>query len=411
MKQNLASKRLAVTLVVLVSIVGKPLAYAGTKSSNTGTYSQVYFFQGGADGQWPVGGLVGDANGNFYGTTQAGGTTNLGTVYSIDALGTHTVIYNFQGVDGALPSSALVLTPAGDLYGTTYSGGVNNLGTVFKLTPSSSQWQETVVYSFQGNPDGGLPVAGLLLDSAGNFYGTTGFGGKHNKGTVFEIDAQGRESVLYSFKGGADGAYPLAPLIMDEKHNLYGTTTEGGKVGQGTVFSLSASGQEEVVYGFEGYWDGAFPYFSSVYRDAKGNFYGTTPFGGSQSILAVKQNLGGLYTISPTGSEFFDSFCGGIFFACDPAGNLLYYKGKLYGTSLWFQYPGFVPGYGGTLFSITEQGLFTPLHGFDIQGPTETDGMYPVATLAADPKGGAIYGTTFSSTGSGFGMIFSYKLP
>ena len=150
---------------------------------------------------------------------------------------TKKVIYSFAGgSDGADPLAGLVRDGAGNLYGTTYAGGDYGSGTVFKLDTTG---KEAVLHSFSGGPDGGYPYAGLILDAAGNLYGTADAGGAHNYGVVFEVPAGGAEGVLYSFTGtGGDGADPLAGLVRDAAGNLYGTTASGGASGLGTVFKL-----------------------------------------------------------------------------------------------------------------------------------------------------------------------------
>jgi uncharacterized repeat protein (TIGR03803 family) len=150
---------------------------------------------------------------------------------------TVTVLYSFTGspADGQNPYAGLIADPAGNLYGTTFAGGSgacsNGCGTLFKLDPASLT--ETVLYSFTGSPaDGSSPYAGLVRDSGGNLYGTTAYGGASESGVVFKLDTAGTESVLYSFTGGVDGGVPRAPLIMDTAGNLYGTTYYGGVTGK-----------------------------------------------------------------------------------------------------------------------------------------------------------------------------------
>jgi uncharacterized repeat protein (TIGR03803 family) len=158
------------------------------------------------------------------------------------------VLHSFTGPpDGAEPRAALVRDPSGNLYGTTYSGGTLHQGTIFKVLNRTI----TVLYSFAGSPDGSHPFAGFVLDSTGNLYGTTyaGGSGSCNRagvtgcGTVFKLDKSGTLNVLHNFAGvlhgNSDGAYPRASLIMDSAGNLYGTTSEGGLSNNGTVFELT----------------------------------------------------------------------------------------------------------------------------------------------------------------------------
>ncbi len=211
----------------------------------SGQESVIYAFKGDA---WPLAGVIADSAGNLYGTTQNGGTWNCeyacGTVFEIEAGGKEKTFYAFAGgTDGANPVAGLVADAEGNFYGTTEHGGGTGCGgagcgTVFKLAANGS---ETVLYSFcaQSNcSDGSTPLAGLLIDNAGNLYGTTNTGGAGNFGTVFEVPAGGAESVLYSFTGGSDGSHPSAGLIFDGAGNLIGTTTAGGANGIGTVFKV-----------------------------------------------------------------------------------------------------------------------------------------------------------------------------
>ena len=256
----------------------------------------LYTFQGGSDGLFPRGGLIADISGNFYGVTDEGGygTECCGTVFEVQPSGTKITLYTFQGgSDGAYPVGGLIADASGNLYGTTGLGGGtgcggDGCGTVFKLTPGGA---ETVLYAFQGNNDGAGPLAGLIADGSGNFYGTTMAGGASDAGTVFEITPTSQETVLYSFKNGSDGAFPEAGLIMDKKGNLYGTTYGGGetvckKVGScGTAFELTPDGAETVLCRFDkaGGSNPAAPLLAG----AHGALFGTTYAGGKGNNGAV----------------------------------------------------------------------------------------------------------------------------
>jgi uncharacterized repeat protein (TIGR03803 family) len=159
---------------------------------------------------------------------------------------TETVIHSFTGgSDGALPIAGLILDASGDLYGTTANGGADDAGTVFKLTPTGT---ETVLYPFTGGSDGAYPQAGLIADGSGNLYGTTNSGGESGNGTVFQLTPTGAETVLYSFTGSGDGANPTAGLVADGSGNLYGTTNSGAGT-YGTVFKLTLPAQFNGVPG------------------------------------------------------------------------------------------------------------------------------------------------------------------
>jgi uncharacterized repeat protein (TIGR03803 family) len=271
-------------------------------------------------------GLVRDAAGNLYGTTQSGGALNDGAVYRINPTGKETVLYSFAaGADGAGPSGVLVRDGAGNLYGTAETGGgIGHQGIVFKLNPAG---KETILYSFTGGADGSDPAAGVIRSSTGNLYGTTYAGGSSNKGEVFRVSPAGKEKVLYSFTGGADGGYPRAGLVQDKAGNFYGTTTAGG-TGFGTVFKLTPAGKEIVLYSFTGAADGSVP-AAGVIRDAAGNFYGTTLFGGSGCGCGV------VFKVATRGKEtVLHTFAGGTTDGSYPfAGLVRDAAGNFYGTA------------------------------------------------------------------------------
>jgi uncharacterized repeat protein (TIGR03803 family) len=221
-------------------------------------------FAGKPDGALPYPGVIRDAAGNLYGVTSDGGTGTAcdfgcGTVFEVDTTGKETILHDFdRGADGADPDSVLLFDSQGNLYGTTAAGGNGECGgtgcgTVFELSPQpGGSWKETVLYAFcslSGCADGEAPGTGpLVRDAHGNLYGTTYFGGAHRNcngdacGVVFRLDTSGKETVLYSFTGGAGGAFPLAGLVMDATGALYGTTQGGGDPscidGCGTVFKI-----------------------------------------------------------------------------------------------------------------------------------------------------------------------------
>jgi uncharacterized repeat protein (TIGR03803 family) len=228
---------------------------------------------------------VRDSAGNLYGTTAVGGAFLMGTVFKLDTSGAMTILHSFNGPDGAGPYSRLVRDTAGNLYGTTLRGGSNADGTVFKLDPAGN---EVVLYNFAGTPDGEAPFGSLVRDSTGNVYGTTYLGGAYGFGTVFKVDPTGAETVLYSFTGLADGGLPWAGVVRDAAGNLYGTTVSGGDLtcfppaGCGTVFKLDAAGNETVLHSFGPSFsgDGNFP-VGRLMRDAAGNLFGTAQNGGA----------------------------------------------------------------------------------------------------------------------------------
>jgi uncharacterized repeat protein (TIGR03803 family) len=249
------------------------------KLDATGKETMLHRFTGSPDGLNPVGTLVRDTKGNFYGTTSGGGdlSCDCGTVFRIDAAGKETVLHRFTGgADGANPLSGVIRDAAGNLFGTTTLGGASGYGTVFKV---DNIGMETVLHSFTGGADGMYPYAGLVPNGV-DLYGTTNLGGAFNYGTVFKLDKTGTETVLHTFTNGADGGQPVAGLIRDATGNLYGTTYSGGASNNGTVFKLDTTGKETVLHSFTGGWNGFGP-FGGVVRDAAGNLYGTTNYGGA----------------------------------------------------------------------------------------------------------------------------------
>jgi uncharacterized repeat protein (TIGR03803 family) len=192
------------------------------------------------------------------------------------------VLYSFKGGnDGADPNAAVIADAKGNFYGTTYGGGTSGLGTVFELAADGT---ETVLYSFKGGSDSANPFASLILDAKGNLYGTTYSGGSGNHGTVFKLAPDGTETVLHSFAGGSDGTSPDSSLTEDNNGNLYGSTLYGGSTdcsgnGCGIVYKLAADGTETVLHAFAGS-DGAQPN-ASLLAGKKGELVGTTYNGGN----------------------------------------------------------------------------------------------------------------------------------
>jgi uncharacterized repeat protein (TIGR03803 family) len=349
----------------------------------------LYQFQGGTDASGPIGGLTKDGK-LLFGTTYSGGADNLGTVYTLAKDGAETVLHSFgSGSDGANPEARLTADAKGNLYGTTYYGGTENRGTVFKITPKG---HETVLYSFCPNyphcTDGFNVSSSLVVDAKGNVYGTTYAGGGNSLGTVFKVTPDGTETVLYSFQGGNDGADPNAGLIVDASGNFYGTTYDGGTSGLGTVFELSATGTESVLYSFKGGSDGEYP-FAGLIFDGKGNLYSTTYSGGSS-------NNGTVFRLAPDGSEtVLYAFAGGSDGASLDSSLTTDKKGNLYSSTLYGGDMTDCSGNGcGTTFKLAPDGAKTILHAF-----AGSDGAQPSGSLLAGEKDEFI-GTTYNGGGS-----------
>jgi uncharacterized repeat protein (TIGR03803 family) len=361
------------------------------KMTLTGTETVFYSFDSGPEGQSPVG-LTQGSDGNFYGTTSSGGTSGNGTVFKISSDGDETPLHSFAGgtTDGRFPSS---LTQGGDgvFYGTTALGGASNEGTVFKITPDGV---ETNLYSFTGSTDGSQPQAALIQATDGNFYGTTIGGGTSGQGTVFKVTPSGLESILYSFTGGADGGVPQAALIQGADGNFYGTTAAGGATGQGTVFEITSTGVQTVLHSFAGGpADGSGPY-AALIQGVDGSFYGTTVGGGTSS-------QGTVFKITPAGVEtLLYSFAGGFVGVADgahPATALIQGSdGNFYGTA------GGGIGNNGTLFKVTPTGVETILSYFQAGQAVNRPGPL---ILGVDGK---FYGTTAYGGSSNLGTVFIF---
>ena len=399
------------------------------------TQTVLYSFAGGADGAYPYAGLTADGNGNFFGTTSQGGTgkcgsggnAGCGAVFELSPASsggwTEKVLYSFtNSPDGADPMAGVVLDGKGNLYGTTAAGGFvsgfcnSGCGTIFQLSPSAAgTWKETVLYKFHGFPigDGALPYAGLIFDSVGNLYGTTGDDGSESLGSVFELSPKSSGGwmlfTLARFKG-ANGQGPVGGVIFDSKGNLYGTTAEGGANSnldgsEGTVFELSPQGNggwiERVLYSFGSKPNDGYNPRAGLAMDNSGHMFGTTfntdagANGGSVFEVALAQGQWkewivhnfpsqvGYDGLSPTAGVTFDS------------------AGNLYGTT----------GQGGrdergTVFKLTNTGGGNWSENtlpYSFTGGS--DGSQPAAGVILDAAGN-IYGTTVSGGQNGFGVVF-----
>jgi uncharacterized repeat protein (TIGR03803 family) len=270
-------------------------------SDGSANFRLLHALQGGKDVSTPVGNIVFDAAGNLYGVASGGGAHNLGGIFKLapGAGGNwiETVIHSFAGPDGQVPRAGLTIDDAaGNLYGTTSLGGANGLGLVFELSPDShGEWTETVLYNFQGSPDGASPWSEVSFDSQGNIFGTTGGGGNNNSGSVYELAPNGsggwNESVIGRFKNAQIG-YPHSELLLASAGDIFGVGQGDGEGGE--VFHLTqnndGSWTETTIFTF-GAHSGINPY-GGLATDAEGNLYGTTPNGGFY-------DLGTVYRLSP----------------------------------------------------------------------------------------------------------------
>ena len=276
-------------------LYGGGVAFELSPSAGGGwTETVLYNFSSGSEFGYASYSLWRDAAGNLYGTMTEGGTYDEGMVFELSPSGggawTETVLWSFgNGSDGKFPESGVIMDTAGNIYGTTLQGGnyCSACGIVYELSPSQGgNWSETVVHNFNGS-DGSEPWDSLILDPAGNLYGTTGEGGAYSEGTVFELSPSAGggwiETVLHSFQfDGHDGYGSVAPLILDTTGNLFGTTMSGGTNREGIVFELSrrqSGWSETVLYNF-GLGNGGGGLFGGVVMDRAGDLYGNTAAGG-----------------------------------------------------------------------------------------------------------------------------------
>ena len=323
-----------------------------------GVETILYVFLGPV-GAGPGAALIQGADGNFYGTTESGGLNDYGTVFAVTPSGTASAVYSFMGVpqgDAGTPSTPLIQGSDGNFYGTTQAGGPANLGTVFKVTPAGV---ETILHAFAGGSDGSFPLGGLVQGSDGSFYGTTRDGGTNCNGltvgcgTLFKVTPQGVYTQLYQFTGSntasMDGLEPVGSLIQASDGNFYGTTSGGGSCtatgasyGCGTVFKMTPQGVESVLYSFAGGSDGMDPV--TIMEANDGNFYGVTAFGGLTAgdaawcITVASKNgvtgCGTLFQLTPSGVEtVLHAFIGGSDGSGPVAGLIQATDGHFYGVT------------------------------------------------------------------------------
>jgi uncharacterized repeat protein (TIGR03803 family) len=362
----------------------------------------------GKDGGGPVGVLVRDASGNLYGTTAGGGTgkcgeMGCGAVFKLNKSGQQVWLFSFDGGNGLNPEAGLLRDAAGNLFGTTEYGGdtkcvpPEGCGTTFKLSHTGNK--ETVLHKFTGTPDGYFPGALLVENRAGDLYGTTYLGGTKGIGAVFKLDTNDKENILYSFagppEGGGDGAFPYEGVIRDAAGNLYGVTFEGGAYGAGVVYKLDSAGKETLLYSFASGSDGANP-DSVLLLDSKGNLYGTTENGGNSECGGT--GCGVVFELSPQSDGTWTeralyAFCS-LSDCADgegPIGPLVLDSfGNLYGVTFFGGTYRNCNGDGcGVVFNLDATGKETVLHSFT----GGTDGAFPSGGLNIDASGN-LYGVT-----------------
>jgi uncharacterized repeat protein (TIGR03803 family) len=383
------------------------LAVGAAAPAHAQQYTVLHDFIGGNDGSEPAYGLTMDSSGNIYGSTFSG-DTGTGTIFEAtrqNSTWTLNTLYLFSGgLDGAVPYAGVTFGPDGALYGTTGYGGYGpcatwggktGCGTVFKLQQSGGSWTESVLFYFQQGPEGGTPYGGrLIFDEAGNLYGTAFSGGGGSCpagcGVVYQLsysNGSWRETVLYTFAGGNDGASPWAGVVFDQQGNLYGTTEFGGATNNGTIYKLTPSGSgwtETVLYSFRDQEDGARP-FAGLTFDRAGNMYGATSIGGTS-------NGGTVFQLTPSGSGWnFQTLYGFTGrrsqLANGPVANLIVDDGG----NIWGATGGDGTNFLGSVFRLTPTAsgwAYTSLYDF----MNLDDGAIPRSNLVFDVNGN-IYGT------------------
>ncbi|QMU30380.1 choice-of-anchor tandem repeat GloVer-containing protein [Adhaeribacter radiodurans] len=368
------------------------MTYAGGENFNgtifkitaKGAFSVLHAFRS-EDGSHPYGNLVRGSDGNFYGMTSDGGNNYYGTIFKLTPGGTFTVLKHLDfSTTGANPRGSLVQGNDGIFYGMAGSYGPSSYGTIFKITPAGTF---TVLVALPNDNQGNTPYSSLVQGKDGFYYGTTSQGGKHGNGTIFKMCTDGTFTTLYSLNINTDGANPESALIQANDGNFYGTASTGGKNGYGTIFKITPGGTFRVLHSFDFNTNGRNPYGGLV-QGNDNNFYGITFQGGT---------IGGgtVYKITPSGTLTTIrqlSFSDGA----DSKATLVKGKdGNFYGTT-------HIGGTntGGTIFKITPKGAFSVLYNF-----TNASGGFTRGSLSQDAEGN-FYGLTPVGGSKGYGTIF-----
>ena len=363
-------------------------------SSPSVAVSNLRLFSGGSDGAFPFAGLIQGKDGNLYGTAEGGGSSFFGSIFRMTLAGALSTVYNFtDGNNGANPYARLVQGTNGNFYGTTDSGGTNGYGTIFRMT---SGGVVSFLHSFTGGNDGAVPQTGLTQGTDGNFYGAAYQGGANSFGSIYKMTANGAVTAVYEFTGSDDGAYPYADLVQGKDGHFYGTTLEGGANGYGTVFSLATNGTLTTLAAFN-YSNGAYPQ-AGVILGADGSFYGTTLEGGAGGY-------GTIFNLTTNGA--LTTLCSfGLTNGSTPAGALVQATdGNLYGTTssggAGGQGTAFKISTNGTLTTLL---WFDGLNGANPQSALvqASDGNFygttPLGGTGYNPSAGGGNGTVFRLT-------------
>ena len=393
-----AALRLTLSVVLVALIFVAP--------SQAQTFSVFHAFSG-TDGSVPNGDLTKDFQGNYYGTAQLGGTTSHGVVFKLDSTGNETVLYNFTGgADGSNPYGRLLRTDNGTLFGMTLAGGDPSCqcGTVFRLTANGNF---RVLHTFLGGTDGaqnfGQPGGGLVRIGQ-ELYGVTYFGGDLTCdpglgcGTIFKLSQTGQETILHTFSGAADGAFPRE-LIADSAGNLYGVTEAAysGVSVYGAVFKLDTNNQLSVLYSFQDGNDGSYPYWRLT-QAGNGILYGTTQRGGNTcsnglcgTVFSLDTNTGTETVLHRFGIQPGDG--------AEPSGAILETGGLIGSTWYGGKVNGVCPFGCGVVYQVTNGG-YKLLHSFT----GGVDGYLPTGALFQDHR--VLYGAAALGGSNNSGVIF-----
>jgi uncharacterized repeat protein (TIGR03803 family) len=388
------------------------IAILTATSSFASTFKVVFSFSF-QNGSGPNGGLISDSEGNFYGTTQFGGPSdNRGVVFKLNAQGQETVLYSFTGqADGGIPIGRLIRDTAGNLYGITSSGGdaTCSCGTVFKLETNGTL---KVLHAFKGGTDGaqnqgqaelGLVLVDGALYGSASFGGVSGCDGSLGCGVIFKVTMAGKETVLYRFTGAADGAFPQ-DLIADKAGNIYGETGGSYSPGNGgTLFKITTAGKLTTFYTFPEGAAGTSPRWGLT-RNASGVFYGVTQFGGNTTTCAVGTvGCGVLFTVNAADKEHVPHTFGNIANnGEEPSGSLLDAKGNFFGTTVYGGTDNSDCSLGcGVVYELSSAGKYYVLHRFS----GANDGSNPSGPLAEDSSGN-VWGADMNGGSGGNGVIY-----
>jgi uncharacterized repeat protein (TIGR03803 family) len=355
--------RLLIFLVTIAAITG-----------HAQVYEKLYSFDD-SGGILCTAGLVQGSNGILYGTTQLGGRSGLGTIFTVSSSGEISTLVSFTGANGSNPTAGVVQGADGALYGTTRTGGVNSRGTVFRVTPAGLL---TTISPFPGTDAPSSPNAALVLGTDGNFYGTSSSGGTDDLGTIFKVTPAGLGSTVVHFKG-TNGSRPMAGLFLANNGMFYGTTVQGGANNKGTIFAMTPAGTLTTLVSFDGV-NGEAP-AATLTAAPDGKLYGSTTKGGAN-------NLGNVFSITLDGQFTVVADCVKETGGAIRGALLLGQDGNFYGTA---SSGGTAAKAFGTIFRLTTAGVFTRLRSFD--GP---NGETPESNLLAGIDGN-LYGTTHTT--------------